>query len=571
MRVHGLPHPARLPTLPPCMSMNPLRSRAQRLCLALVAMLAAGCATVGESTRSDPSSAPVARSAPARPADAPATAVASSTTAATAAAAAPTAAASSPDAMGTLLEHMPPAATPAGTAPTPVPPAPAAAPVPPPPQIDLWQRIRAGFAMPDLDTKLADQRTRWYAEQVEYMGRMTERSSRYLYFIVEEVERRHMPTELALLPFVESAFQAEAVSTAKAAGLWQFIPSTGKHYDLEQNMWKDERRSVIDSTRAALDYLQKLYDMFGDWHLALAAYNWGEGSVARAIERNRKLRKGTGYTDLRMPVETQHYVPKLQAVKNIVADPAKYGIVLPPLANSPYFVMVQKTRDIDVGTAARLAGMSIEEFRALNPQFNRPVIVGAAQPTLLLPADKAASFHANLAAWEATGQPLASWTTYTLKPADTLSAVSTRVGISEDKLREANRIPPRYRLAAGSTILVPRDETMDDIPADSLDARFALVPESGNLRKVTYRVRRGDTLHSVAKRYKVNEKDVIMWNQLTTPSLFAGQRLELTVPAAARPATAKKGAKPASAASRPAAHPVAKAPPRNGKVASAAR
>lgn len=538
-----------------------LRKRARWLGAALVALLATGCATTGDPARSESATVPVAR-AP------------SPTSAATAPLSAPGApAAAGSDALGALLEHMPPATPPSLIAPAPAPPATAAVPASaPPPQIDLWQRIRAGFAMPDLETKLADQRTRWYAEQVEYMGRMTERSSRYLFFIVEEVERRRMPTELALLPFVESAFQAEAVSTAKAAGLWQFIPSTGRHYDLEQNMWKDERRSVIDSTRAALDYLQKLHDMFGDWHLALAAYNWGEGSVSRAIARNRKLRKGTGYTDLNMPVETQHYVPKLQAVKNIVAEPGRYGITLPPLANSPYFVAVQKTRDIDVGTAAKLAGMSLEEFRALNPQFNRPVIVAAGQPMLLLPADRVASFHANLAAWEATGQPLASWTTYALKPADTLAAVSQRVGISEDKLREANRIPPRYRLAPGSTILVPRDETMDDdISAASLDARFALVPEAANLRKVTYRVRRGDTLHSVARRYQVNEKDVIVWNHLTTPSLFAGQRLELTVAGATRTATAKKAGKSTTAANKSAPRPVAKAQPRTGKLVSAAR
>ena len=408
------------------------------------------------------------------------------------------------------------------------------------PSIDLWQRIRAGFRMPDLETRLADQRTRWYAEQVDYFARMTQRSSRYLYFIVAEIERRGMPTELALLPFVESAFQAEAVSSAKAAGLWQFIPSTGKVYDLEQSMWKDERRSVIDSTRAALDYLQKLYDMFGDWHLALAAYNWGEGSVSRAIEKNRRAGKPVGYTSLKMPNETQHYVPKLQAVKNIVAEPEKFGIELPPVPNSPYFVAVQKSRDIDVQTAARLAEMSPEEFKALNPQFNRPVIVGAASPTLLLPANRLDTFNANLAAWEATGQPLASWSTYTMKPSDTLASVSQRAGIAEQQLREANRIPPRYRLAPGSTILVPRDETTEDIAATSLDARFALVPEASNLRKVTYRVRRGDTLHSVARRYRVSEKDVIVWNQLTGPTLFAGQRLELTVPMAAS-SSAKRG------------------------------
>ena len=308
-------------------------------------------------------------------------------------------------------------------------------------------------------------------------------------------------------------------------------------------MWLDERRDVVESTRAALDYLQKLYDQFGDWHLALAAYNWGEGAVARAIAKNQRARKPAGYTDLRMPNETQYYVPKLQAIKNIVSDPGKYGVVLPKIDDTPYFVAVHKTRDIDVHTAARLAEMEVDDFRALNPSFNRPVIVGAGGAKLLLPAKNVDRFHANLAAWDATGQPLASWTVYKMKPADTLAAVARRVGISEEKLREANRIPPRYMISAGSTILIPRDETMEsDIPADSLDARFALVPEHSNLRKVTYRVRRGDTLHSVTRRYNVSEKDVIVWNHLTSPSLFAGQRLELTIPAA-RTRVAAKGAK----------------------------
>jgi membrane-bound lytic murein transglycosylase D len=397
---------------------------------------------------------------------------------------------------------------------------------------NLWERIRKGFAMPNLETPLAENRTRWYANQGEYIDRMARRSQRYLFHIVEEIERRGMPTELALLPFVESAFQPEAISSAKAAGLWQFIPSTGKDYELAQNMWRDERRDVIESTRAALDYLQKLHDMFDDWHLALAAYNWGEGAVSRAIEKNRRARKPTGYTSLKMPQETAYYVPKLQAIKNIVSEPERYGVALPRIDDTPYFVAVHKTRDIDVDTAARLAEMEPADFRALNPAFNRPVIVGASDTKLLLPADKADRFHANLAAWEATGQPLASWTTYKMQPSDTLAAVAKRVGIGEQQLREANRVPPRYRLAPGSTILIPRDETMeDDIPVASLDAHFALVPEHANLRKVTYRVRRGDTLHGVARRWGVDEKDVIVWNHLTAPTLFAGQRLELTVPA----------------------------------------
>jgi membrane-bound lytic murein transglycosylase D len=434
--------------------------------------------------------------------------------------------------------------------------------LPPPRPGNLWERIRRGFAMPDLETKLAANRTEWYANQPEYLDRMAQRSRRYLFHIVEEIERRHMPTELALLPFVESAFQPEAISSAKAAGLWQFIPSTGRIYELEQTMWQDERRDVVESTRAALDYLQKLYDQFGDWHLALAAYNWGEGAVSRAIEKNRRARKPTAYTALRMPRETAYYVPKLQAIKNIVSEPERYGVALPRIDDAPYFVVVHKTRDMDVQTAARLAEMPIEDFRALNPGFNRPIIVGAGGAKLLLPPDNADRFHANLAAWEATGQPLASWTTYKLAANETLAGVALRVGISEQQLREANSVPPRYRLAPGSTILIPRDETMeDDISAASLDGSYSLVPEHANLRKVTYRVRRGDTLFSVARRWKVEQKDIIGWNNLTQPTLFAGQRLELTVQAPTRRAAASKG--------KAAAKPTPKATPKSVSPAQA--
>lgn len=402
--------------------------------------------------------------------------------------------------------------------------------------IDVWERIRRGFQMPDLTGRLADKSTRWYAAQPDYIGRMSSRASRYLFHIVEEIEKRGMPTELALLPFVESAMQPEAESHAKAAGLWQFIPSTGKLYQLEQNLWKDERRDVLESTRAALDYLQKLYNDFGDWHLALAAYNCGEGCVAKAIARNRAQRRLLNYSSLRLPKETQYYVPKLQAIKNIVRAPQDYGIALPAIQNEPYFAVVRKTRDMDIATAARLAEMPLDEFQALNPSFNRPVMVGAAQSRILLPADHADTFIGNLAAYEATGQALASWTTYAMKPNETLAQVAERAGISEAALREANRIPPRFRLAAGSTILLPRDETMEgDIAADKLDAAFALVPEQPNLRRITYRVRRGDTLHSVARRWRVPVDDVVAWNRLRSRDLFAGQRLNLMVAATAAP------------------------------------
>jgi membrane-bound lytic murein transglycosylase D len=419
---------------------------------------------------------------------------------------------------------------------------------------DLWERIRRGFAIPDLETKLAANRTQWYASQPDYIDRMAQRASLYLFHIVEEIEKRGMPTELALLPFVESAMQPEAVSSAKAAGLWQFIPSTGKLYALEQNHWQDQRRDIIESTRAALDYLQKLYGDFGDWHLALAAYNWGEGAVGRAIARNKAQRRPTDYTSLRMPRETQYYVPKLQAIENIVRDPARYGITLPAVRDEPYFVALSKERDIDVETAARLAEMPLDEFRALNPSFSRPVIVGAAQPTLLLPADRADTFRANLAAWEATGQPLASWTTYTLQPGETLANVAKRADISEAKLREANRVPPRYRLASGSTILVPRDDTTgEDIAPRHLEAAFMLVPDAPNLRQVTYKVRRGDTLNSVSRRFGVQPDEIMAWNQLRSPTLFAGQRLTLTVARGPAKLTNPRPSAGSAAASRPGA------------------
>lgn len=276
---------------------------------------------------------------------------------------------------------------------------------------DLWARIRRGFQMPDLQSDLVDMQTTWYTQRPDYVQRMTERSQKYLYHIVEELEARHMPTELALLPFIESAYNPQALSVAKAAGMWQFMPGTGRTYNLKRNMWQDERRDVLASTSAALDYLSRLHDMFGDWYLALAAYNWGEGNVQRAIARNQAAGLPTDYQSLRMPNETRNYVPKLHAVKNIIANPQQYGLTLPDIPNHPYFVTVTTSHDIDVAVAAKLANLSLDEFRSLNPSFSKPVILGATEPQILLPFDNAAAFEKNLKAYN--GQ-LSSWTTYTV-------------------------------------------------------------------------------------------------------------------------------------------------------------
>ena len=328
----------------------------------------------------------------------------------------------------------------------------AVAPLAPP--VDLWDRIRSGYAMPNLESTLVHDRELWYSSRNDYILRMTERSRKYLFHIVEELERRNMPTELALLPFIESAFNPQAVSSAKAAGMWQFMPATGKTFELKQNAFRDDRRDVLASTRAALDYLQKLYLMFGDWHLALAAYNWGEGSVGRAIAKNQRAGLGTSYTDLTMPMETRFYVPKLQAMKNIVSQPSAFNSSLPHIENHPYFQTVDIRHDIDVALAAKLAEVPLDDFKALNPSASRPVILAAGTRQILLPWDNAAIFQRNLEAY--SGGRLASWTVWlaptTMKPAD----AAKRVGMTEQTLRSVNNIPPRVLIRAGSSLLVAR-------------------------------------------------------------------------------------------------------------------
>ncbi|MEK7360726.1 MAG: transglycosylase SLT domain-containing protein, partial [Pseudomonadota bacterium] len=317
---------------------------------------------------------------------------------------------------------------------------------------DLWDRIRTGFSMPNLSSPVVQDRQIWYASQPSYVKRMVERGKRYLYHIVEELEKRGMPTELALLPMVESAFNPMAYSRAHASGLWQFIPSTGKNYKLQQNSWYDGRRDIVASTSAALDYLQFLYDMHGDWHLALASYNWGENAVARAIEKNRAKGLPTDYLSLTMPNETRYYVPKLQALKNIIASPHSFGVDLEPVPNAPYFVTIEKTRDIDVRLAAKLADMPLAEFLALNPGHNRPVIVANGSPALVLPADRAKIFLANL---EGHDQPLVSWQGYTLKAGDKLDRIAAKSGISLARLKEVNGIGRRTKVGPGYQLMLP--------------------------------------------------------------------------------------------------------------------
>ena len=412
----------------------------------------------------------------------------------------------------------------------------------------VWDRIRGGFGIPELNSPLVDRWTTYYAKDPEYVQRMAMRASQYLYNIVEEVESRGLPMELALLPFVESAFQPEALSRAKASGLWQFMPATGADYALEQNLWRDDRNDVLESTRAALDYFEYLHGMFNDWQLALAAYNWGEGSVRRAVERAQRSHKATDYAHLKMPRETANYVPKLEAIKRIVKDPGRYGIELPDVGNEPFFVRITKPRDIDLKTAAELAGMSEAEFRQLNPSFKLPVIVASHNNVMLLPADRLDFFVDNLASWMDSGQPLSRWTTYRLQAGDTLASVAERSGMTESFLREVNGIPAGRKVLPNSTLLVLADaDEQTDIAAEEADAKLRLSPLT-TWRRVTYRVRSCDTLSSIARRWHITVKSIVQGNRLRSDRLHSGQRLVLTVPNVAREPirTAAKTSAPSS-------------------------
>lgn len=418
-------------------------------------------------------------------------------------------------------------------------------------EADLWDRVRKGFAMPDLDNERVRGRVQYYSSKPDYLRRMTERGGRYLFHIVEEVQKRGMPTELALLPFVESAFNPQAMSVAKASGMWQFIPSTGKDFSLTQNVFRDDRRDVLASTRAALDYLARLHGMFGDWHLALAAYNCGEGNVKRTLDRARKAGKPTDYSSLNLPAETQLYVPKLQAIKNIVMQPEAFQFSLPPLRNHPYFLSVPIDRDMDVELAARLAEVSLEEFRQLNPQMNRPVILAAGTEQVLLPYDNAEIFLRRL---QHHSGRLASWTAWvaprTLRPAE----AAKLVGMDEMELRQINHIPAKMLVKAGSTLLVPRAAHQDDVSEHLADhAMLALAPEMMPRQRVTVRAgKKGESVAELAKRYRVAAADVAAWNNTSVGKVFKpGSAVVVYLPSApARSRLAQNKAKPVRVAAR---------------------
>ena len=335
---------------------------------------------------------------------------------------------------------------------------------------DVWQRVRDNFGMPDLVNDEVFRKEEYYATRADYVGRMASRSGDFLPLIMNEVEKRRMPSEIALLPFVESAFVTTASSPVKASGLWQFMPATGRDFSLEQNRFADQRNDVVASTDAALTFLQRLHDQFGDWHLALAAYNWGPGNVTKAVSRAQAAGLAGTYEDIRMPAETKQYVPKLQAIKNIVSNPERFGISLPDVATDSRHEVVSITRDIDLTKAAELSGLDLESFKRINPAFKKPVIAAALGSRILVPANRAEAVRNALSDRSST---LATLTTYSTYNTEALVDIAAQFNTTEDNLRYLNSIPSYHSyVKAGSSLLVPRtsNKTSQDIPYQALSA-----------------------------------------------------------------------------------------------------
>jgi len=393
---------------------------------------------------------------------------------------------------------------------------------------DLFDRMRAGFKLEDQEKHAVDVQLDWYADHPDYLERAFGRAELYMYHIITELEARGMPLEIALLPVVESAFEPYAYSRARAAGMWQFIPGTGSRFGLKQNWWYDGRRDVVESTRAAFDYLQFLHDEFnGDWLLAIAAYNCGEMNVTRAVAKNVAAGKPIDFWSLKLPKETQAYVPKLLAMRRLVADPEAYGLGFSRIPNQPYFARVETLGQIDLKVAADIAGISHEQLYELNPAFHRWATDPSGPHYLLVPADVAELFKQNVS--QLSPEQRLSATIYTVKKGDSVAAVAKKFGTSADVVREMNDLPTGP-LTVGADLRVPTAGVTLP-PKVMLAAARVDGKRDRNLRgrQHVHIVRRGDSLWSIARRSGVDVNTLAMMNGMQPgDTLRAGQRIQLT-------------------------------------------
>jgi membrane-bound lytic murein transglycosylase D len=400
---------------------------------------------------------------------------------------------------------------------------------------DLLDRIRAGYSLPDVQDGAVDREVEAYRARPDFLDRTFRRGQRYLYYIVNEIEKRGMPLELALLPVVESAFNPVAYSRSRASGLWQFIPSTGKHYGLQQNWWIDERRDVLRSTTAALDYLQYLHQYFnGDWYLAIAAYNGGEGTVSRAVQRNADRGRPTDFFSLDLRAETESYVPKLLAIKRIVADPASYGLEFAAIPNEPYFNVVDPGRQMNLGEAAVLAGITRDDIFALNPAFNRMTTPPKGPHRLLLPVDRVQPFQQALLTDDGSARVAAAAleppppTRHRVRRGETLSSIARRYDVTVTDIRQVNGLR-NSTIHAGETLVIPSPAPSATL-ADNSPARveIAAQPAASPPEPMVHVVKSGDTLYAVARRYGVSVPAITDANEISASTpLKVGARLEI--------------------------------------------
>jgi membrane-bound lytic murein transglycosylase D len=389
---------------------------------------------------------------------------------------------------------------------------------------DLFERMRAGFKLDDgIDRRAIDQQLRWYANNPDYLQRAFGRADLYLYHIVTELEARGMPLEIALLPVVESAFEPYAYSRARATGLWQFIPGTGSRYGLRQDWWYDGRRDIVESTRAALDYLQSLHDEFnGDWLLAIAAYNCGELIVERSVAMNRASGRPIDFWSLWLPRETRAYVPKLLAMRRLVLDPRAYGLEITPVANQPYFTRVATGGQISLKVAAEIAGITPDELYELNPAFHRWATDPVGPYYLLLPGDAADVFTQNIA--QLSADQLLGVTQYTVKRGDSVASVAEHFHTTANVIRELNDLP-EGRLTVGDDLRVPADS---ELPAKVVLAAARVDGKVRGHRPHVLVVRHGDTLYSIARRNHIDVDTLAAMNGMQPgDALRAGQRIKV--------------------------------------------
>ncbi|MDO9625672.1 MAG: LysM peptidoglycan-binding domain-containing protein [Pseudomonas sp.] len=385
---------------------------------------------------------------------------------------------------------------------------------------DIWQRVRDGYQIQDqigINPRVEQQRL-WFVSNPSFIEKSGARSGPYIHYIVERLAERNMPMELALLPMIESSYNPFAYSHANAVGLWQFIPSTGRHFNLRQTSWYDGRRDVMASTNAAMNYLSRLHDMFnGDWLLALAAYNAGEGRVSRAIERNQQLGLPTDYWNLNLPKETQNYVPKLLALSQVVMSPKAYGVNLEPIANEPYFETVVLKQRMDLSRVAAMANLDEDELYQLNPAFKKRITLDG-PPHLLVPTANAELLAANLALMKP--QEGVDWQQYSVRSGDSLNSIANRHHLTANTLKDINRLSSNH-LRIGQVLSIPAQPGIT--PKEPLfQPATRAVAQSRS-----YQVKNGDSLWQIARNHQVSTQDLQRWNNLKSLNLRPGQTLTL--------------------------------------------